>query len=88
MKEMSWLWRNPTAIALFHRFTRLWPRRMRSNPSSVKPVFSTAGQGAPNRQGFRLCRPSMAYLTDVGLCVCTCVAPAQKFASSSNDAAN
>ncbi|RKK88777.1 hypothetical protein BFJ70_g17860 [Fusarium oxysporum] len=60
-----------------------------STPSAVKAVFSTNLQGALNRQRSAF-RPPLPreYLTQVGLCVWTCVAPAQKFASSSNAAEN
>src|ERR1051326_3116548 len=89
MNEMSWLCLRPTAIALFHRFTMLWLRRICNTPSSVKAVLSTNFQGALNLQrSLFLAGLLMEYLTQVGLCVWIWVAPAQKFASSSNAAEN
>ncbi|KAH8654196.1 hypothetical protein BGZ61DRAFT_204945 [Ilyonectria robusta] len=89
MKEMSWLWRSPTAMALFHRLTMLCVLRICSTPSGVNAVLSTNLHGALNRQRspFPLFLPR-EYLTQVGLWVWICVAPAQKLASSSNAAEN
>jgi hypothetical protein len=89
MKDMSWLCRSPTAIALFHRFTMLCDLRIRSTPSPVMAVSSTSAHGALKRHKSPL-RPPLPseYLTQVGLWVWICVAPAQKFASSSNEAEN
>jgi len=86
---MSWLCRSPTGIALFHRLTKLWLRRVCNTPSSVKAVFVTFGQGALTRHKLPFFVALLKeYLTQVGLRVWICVAHTQKFASSSKEAAN
>lgn len=68
--EMSWLCRSPTAMALFHRFTRLWLRRICSEPSAVNAVFSTSLQGDLKRHRPRFpCLLPTEYFRHVGLWV-------------------
>src|SRR5947208_2339970 len=89
MKEMSWLWRRPTAIASFHRLTRLSARWISSTPSSLNRVLSTSFHGQPNRQMHApsFLAPvfeSQLYLVHVGLWTCRWTCEAQKLASFAN----
>jgi hypothetical protein len=76
-------------MALFHRFTKSWLRRISNAPPSLNAVFSTSFHGALNLHRFLvLADLLMEYFTHVALWVWIWLAPAQKFASSSNAAEN